>query len=76
MGHQMKGVTEEYAQFSPDYLGEGRKVIDAYFAELGVSFAWHADVSDPKGGKKIIMFSKGRMVDPTGIEPVTPTMST
>jgi integrase len=34
LGHRIKSTSERYAVFSPDYLAEGRKAIDAYFDEL------------------------------------------
>jgi hypothetical protein len=39
MGHRRPGVTETYAEFSPDYLSKGREAIDDHFAELAVSYA-------------------------------------
>jgi len=36
LGHRRPGVTEVYAEFSPEYLSEGRAAIDAYFDDLGM----------------------------------------
>ncbi|MER8809244.1 tyrosine-type recombinase/integrase [Mesorhizobium australicum] len=37
LGHRRPGVTEKYAEYSPDYLSKAREAIDDYFADLGVS---------------------------------------
>ncbi|WP_027142922.1 site-specific integrase [Mesorhizobium sp. WSM3626] len=37
LGHRRPGVTETYAEYSPDYLSKGREAIDNYFKDLGVS---------------------------------------
>ena len=89
LGHRMPGPTETYAEFDPDYCIASRKAIDAYFAELGAEFAQTADFEavcvplashSPKTEKSaeadFAMYSMGWMVGVTGIEPVTPTMST
>ncbi|WP_425456584.1 tyrosine-type recombinase/integrase [Asticcacaulis tiandongensis] len=89
LGHKLPGVTEKYAKFAPDYLGHGAKAIDAYFTDLlnskenfdgfninRVPLALHTDLSPKDELINFSMISKGKMVDPTGIEPVTPTMST
>lgn len=34
LGHRIKSTSERYAAFSPDYLSEGRKAIDAFFDEV------------------------------------------
>jgi integrase len=89
MGHKAGGITETYAKFGPDYLSQGSRAIDAYFADLGAMFAdgapWSLfnvachDVPAPKVvdfnlADKLLNFN-GKMVGGTGIEPVTPTMS-
>lgn len=38
LGHRVPGVTEEYAEYAPDYLSKGREAIDAYFKELNLSY--------------------------------------
>jgi hypothetical protein len=77
-------VTETYAEFAPDYLSKGREAIDAYFADLALrytvptpgcaSVACHPGEGVSEDGTSSI--SSGWMVGATGIEPVTPTMST
>ena len=82
LGHRVPGVTENYAEFDPDYLGKGRQAIDAYFTELGLHF--EASVSPTcqrlktkKSAEADFSISSSNwMVGVTGIEPVTPTMST
>ncbi|WP_420710502.1 site-specific integrase [Asticcacaulis sp. SL142] len=89
LGHKLPGTTERYAKFAPDYLSQGAAAIDAYFTDIlnpknkfdgfsrvCVPLAWHNDISPDGDIPKSLMFSMGKMVDPTGIEPVTPTMST
>lgn len=90
LGHKLPGVTEKYAKFSPDYLSSGSRAIDAYFADLGLKFgdrapkssincvplALHSDRSLSSYRLDSSMKSSNRMVGVTGIEPVTPTMST
>jgi integrase len=44
LGHRRPGATETYAEFSPDYLSQGRQAIDTYFAELGMTL--HAPPRD------------------------------
>jgi integrase len=89
LGHRMPGVTERYAKYAPDYLSEGREAIDDYFAELDlsancispegdicVSPACHSPEPEKSPAGDFLTISRGRMVGVTGIEPVTPTMST
>ena len=86
LGHKRPGVTEIYAEFAPDYLSKGREAIDAYFADLGKEYSasppdcvssacQHADDSQ-RAIDAIADISMDKMVGATGIEPVTPTMST
>jgi integrase len=86
LGHRVPGATEDYAEFAPDYLSQGREAIDAYFKELNLSYT----VPTPDyvsvacqllddgffGEVDFATKSVGQMVGVTGIEPVTPTMST
>ena len=86
LGHRRPGVTETYAEFDPEYLSAGRTAIDAYFAELKlvydipqqlcVSPACHSLETKKSPSGDFSITSKVRMVGGTGIEPVTPTMST
>ena len=41
LGHRRPGVTETYAEFSPDYLSQGRAAIDAYFDDLALELPTH-----------------------------------
>ncbi|MBY3114390.1 site-specific integrase [Rhizobium laguerreae] len=86
LGHRRPGVTEKYAHFAPDYLSEGRAAIDAYFAELSIGYTLPTLICVPsacqsqgmeKSAEADLPTSTGNwMVGVTGIEPVTPTMST
>jgi integrase len=86
LGHRRPGVTETYAEFDPAYLSKGREAIDAYFADLGliyvvpnpncVSVACHPKDDGLADDGEVPVISGGLMVGATGIEPVTPTMST
>ena len=91
LGHRRPGVTETYAEFDPAYPSKGREAIDAYFSDLGivctvptldcVSAACHPGQPAPEKEKALeadlLSVSKAfEMVGATGIEPVTPTMST
>ncbi|MGO7762892.1 tyrosine-type recombinase/integrase [Rhizobium ruizarguesonis] len=86
LGHRRPGVTETYAEFSPDYLSKGREAIDDYFKGLGVTYkvpdllcvtgACQRPKMEKSAGADLSTLSKDRMVGVTGIEPVTPTMST
>uniref|UniRef100_UPI0035A8F2B6 site-specific integrase n=1 Tax=Mesorhizobium sp. LHD-90 TaxID=3071414 RepID=UPI0035A8F2B6 len=89
LGHRMPGVTERYAKYSPDYLSEGRQAIDDYFTELALSDqprvidlgdcvppACHSSETKKSAEADFSTISTVRMVGVTGIEPVTPTMST
>jgi integrase len=86
LGHKAGGITETYARFDPDYLSKGSRAIDAYFADLGltrpesnancVPLALHSAKSRLPANSDLSRYSEGWMVGATGIEPVTPTMST
>ncbi len=86
LGHRRPGPTEKYAQFAPDYQIASRAAIDAYFAELGVSWPLPTAVCAPVARQlteteksaeaDFSTKSEEWMVGVTGIEPVTPTMST
>ncbi|MBX4884812.1 site-specific integrase [Rhizobium bangladeshense] len=86
LGHRRPGVTETYAEFSPDYLSKGREAIDDYFKGLGVAYkvpdlgcvtgACQRPKMEKSAAADLSTLSRDRMVGVTGIEPVTPTMST
>jgi hypothetical protein len=86
LGHKSNSArtTERYARFRPNYLGRAVQAIDAYFADLRKEFGhlvpdavfnpMHASsVLVPKGGGPQRL---EKLVGATGIEPVTPAMST
>ena len=74
-------TTERYAKFGPDHLGEAVRAIDACFAELGLA-AVPQPVAHPLRVSSVLAPQRAGqqplevMVGATGIEPVTPTMST
>ena len=86
MGHKSPSArtTEVYAKFRPDYLGEAVRAIDAYFAEMRPKFgdrnltpsATAVRAVPVLGRKTENLQALDSMVGATGIEPVTPTMST
>ncbi|MFB2550173.1 site-specific integrase [Ensifer soli] len=86
LGHKIPGVTEDYAEYDPDYLSKGRQAIDAYFKELNLSYtvptltsvsvACYPPETKKPAEADFSTLSGVRMVGVTGIEPVTPTMST
>ena len=72
-------TTERYARFGPDHLAGAVKAIDGYFADLGLAalppppthpLRVSSVLVPPRMGQYLI----GKMVEPTGIEPVTSTM--
>jgi integrase len=84
LGHKSAArTTERYAKFRPDYLSGAVRAIDTYFTDLRAAFG---DLSDPILNllratsvlvpKLEIPQTLGNMVGATGIEPVTPAMST
>jgi len=80
LGHKSQArTTERYAKFRPDYLSQAVRAIDAYFTDLrsasGLIFnpVRASSVLVPKLG---FPQSLGNVVGATGIEPVTPAMST
>jgi integrase len=86
LGHKSKAArtSERYAKFRPDYLGEAVKAIDGYFAELRTQFGnvLPEAISGPLRVSSVLVHgsdpkkSTEKMVGATGIEPVTPAMST
>lgn len=55
LGHKMKGVTEKYARFDPNYMSLGSRAIDAYFEELSVALPLlvHNKVDDTEVSKAL-----------------------
>ncbi len=52
LGHGANDITDGYAEFSPDYLSEGRAAIDAYLLEVGKEYlapAFHLRATEPEG---------------------------
>ncbi len=79
LGHRRPGVTEKYAHFEPGYLSASRKAIDSYFAALKLTFTVPAASCVSVACylvEEMMTNPLISMVDTTGIEPVTPTMST
>jgi integrase len=77
-GHR---TTERYAKFGPDHLAEPVRAIDSFFADLGLAaLSPRADrplrVSSVLAAPGMDPYLIDKMVGATGIEPVTPTMST
>jgi hypothetical protein len=86
LGHKSATArtTKRYAKFRQNYLGEAVGAIDAYFSELIKDFGQllphqafdplrASCVLVPEGSSPQVL---DFMVGGTGIEPVTPTMST
>jgi integrase len=72
-------TTERYAKFGPDHLAGAVRAIDGYFADLGLAVlpppATHPlRVSSVLVPPRMGPYPIGKMVEPTGIEPVTSTM--
>ena len=84
LGHRVGSrVTETYAKFGPDHLMAGVRAIDAYFADLGAKLGGESPWSKLQLRATCVPVIRDvslqvfeRMVGVTGIEPVTPTMST
>ena len=84
LGHKSQArTTERYAKFRPDYLSQAVKAIDAYFTDLRAAAGTLSEsifnpvrVSSVLVPKLTFPQSLGKVVGATGIEPVTPAMST
>ena len=83
LGHKSQArTTERYAKFRPDYLNEAVKAIDAYFTDLRAASALSDLIFNPVRASSVLVpklgfpQSLGKVVGATGIEPVTPAMST
>jgi integrase len=85
MGHKSKAArtTERYARFRPDYLGQAVGAIDAYFGDLKrdheillPASLFNQRASSVLAPKLGFPQSLEKVVGATGIEPVTPAMST
>ena len=79
LGHKRPNlrVTGGYGEYDPDYLEEASAALDAWLVNTVSSHSPPTDSGrrDPVSGKYLAK-SVGYMVGGTGIEPVTPTMST
>jgi integrase len=86
LGHKSRQArtSERYAKYRPDYLGEAVRAIDGYFAELRREFSHLLPevVFTPVRASSVLVPNLDnakmaeKMVGATGIEPVTPAMST
>jgi hypothetical protein len=85
MGHKSQAArtTERYARYRPDYLSEGVRAIDAYFTDLRAAAGALSNlIFNPVRASSVLApklgfpQSLGIVVGATGIEPVTPAMST
>jgi integrase len=84
LGHKSPArTTERYAKFRPDYLSEAARAIEAYFTDLrAASGALSDSIFNPVRASSVLVpklgfpQSLGKVVGATGIEPVTPAMST
>jgi integrase len=84
LGHSADRTTERYAKYRPDYLGKAVAAIDAYFDDLRAEFSRELSCvfSARVRASSVLVPSLGFpealdfMVGATGIEPVTPAMST
>ncbi len=83
LGHKTGGVTEVYAKYAPDFMGQAVEAIDAYFADLQArcrrllvlpSTTVRANCVSVPTGQNLQVIEN--MVGAAGIEPATPTMST
>lgn len=61
LGHRIKGATEKYAKYDPNYLGKAAQAIDAYFSDLCVSLAWHPQAINDNVVSKIVNDIKGKI---------------
>jgi len=85
MGHRRRSTGDLYGVFAPDFLSGPREVAEALFSELETLCKYDicrqvAAKTKPapkrdKGGK-FLRYEAKAMVGATGIEPVTPAMST
>jgi len=72
-------TTERYAKFGPDHLAGAVTAIDGYFADLGLAVL-PPPATHPLRASSVLVTPRmgqypiGKMVEPTGIEPVTSTM--
>ena len=84
LGHKSPArTTERYAKFRPDYLSEAVRAIDGYFTDLrATSSPFSNSIFNPVRASSVLVpklgfpQSLGKVVGATGIEPVTPAMST
>ena len=84
LGHDEKRAANAYESFDPDYLADCMQAAEQVIADLQKHtkrplFACKTGFQGTGGGKEIglkALYPWVRMVGVTGIEPVTPTMST
>ena len=88
MAHRWSNpTTEGYASWRPDYLGEASAAVDAVLNEIGRCRKHRPINQENRGASQMRSTAaslgvgtpseiKDLMVGATGIEPVTPTMST
>ncbi len=76
-------ITEKYAKYRLDFRAEAIRAIDNYFADLrGKSIRLSGLIDNPARASSVLVVKPNfrqhfeKMVGATGIEPVTPTMST
>ena len=88
MAHRWSNTTTEgYASWRPDYLGQASAAVDAVLNEIGRCCKHRPIDQENRGASQLLATAassglgrpleiKDLMVGATGIEPVTPTMST
>ena len=67
-------TTERYAKFGPDHLGGAVRAIDAYFAELRAAGTRLQIPAKPALRISCVPARPWKVVEPSGIEPLTSTM--
>ena len=70
-GHK---TTQRYVKFSPGFLGEAATAIDHYFAELQAAMATDLLGHIPASAFELRASIAGKLVEPSGIEPLTSTL--
>lgn len=77
LGHSRNPITELYGEYSPDYLGDVSRAIDAYFVDLQkrVDRAITPEFRPNAVSPAVVPMPKslGRLVGAAGFEPTTPT---
>ena len=68
-------TTERYAKFGPDHLGEAVRALDTFFEDLSDVLGGLPQILDSTRLRaSCVLPSLIKLVEPTGIEPVTSTM--